>query len=205
MDMKKVVLGFILGVITTISVTAIAANIEVFQAQKATFDIYIGNQKFQPENPAIVVEGRTYLPLRATGEALGAEINWNEELKRVEIEKKGGEEMPKKEETTQSKSTNEKSKVGDIFKEFKQILGATYIKEIEGEQYASIGAIGQKYAYQENDNWYVKLPEKEPVILKRGNETTEHSTRHAGNILVKLSSLGLEAEINGDTVILRYK
>jgi len=205
MDMKKVVLGFILGVITTISVTAIAANIEVFQAQKATFDIYIGNQKFQPENPALVVEGRTYLPLRATGEALGVEINWNEELKRVEIEKEGDEEMPKKEEATQSKSTNEKSKVGDIFTEFKQIPGATYIKEIEGEQYVSIGAIGHKYTYQEDDNWYVKLPEKEPVILKRGNETTEHSTRHAGNILVKLSSLGLEAEINGDTVILRYK
>ena len=32
--------GHILGVITTISNTAIAVNIEVFQAQKATFDVF---------------------------------------------------------------------------------------------------------------------------------------------------------------------
>jgi len=32
-----------------------------------------------------VVEGRTYLPLRAMGDALGVPVNWNEELKQAEV------------------------------------------------------------------------------------------------------------------------
>jgi hypothetical protein len=32
-----------------------------------------------------VIDGRTYLPLKAIGDVLGVEIKWNEELFRVEI------------------------------------------------------------------------------------------------------------------------
>jgi len=204
MDMKKVVLGFILGVITTISVTAIAANIEVFQAQKATFDVFVNGKKFESKNPTIVVEGRTYLPLKETGDVLGVNVQWNNDLRRVEIEKdqeaEVTPEMPK-----QTKDSNKTTKSGEIFTEFKQKLGTTFVKEINGELYVSPSSIGQEYISRQDESWYITLPGRKPVLAKMGSEPTENSIRDGGHILIKLSSLGLEAEINGDTVILRYK
>ena len=85
--MKKFALGFVVGLITSMVVGVFAANSDIFTAQRATFDIYVADEKFQSENPALVVEGRTYLPLRATGEALGIEVIWNGDLRRVEINK----------------------------------------------------------------------------------------------------------------------
>jgi len=44
------------------------------------------------------------------------------------------------------------------------------------------------------------------VVVRIDREPTENSTKDIlGNIMVKLSSLGLEAEIQGDIVIIRYK
>lgn len=86
--MKKMLIGFILGAITTISVTTMAANTDIFQAQKATFDVVVNGEKFESQNPTIVVDGRTYLPLKETGDALGVDVQWNGGLRRVEITNK---------------------------------------------------------------------------------------------------------------------
>ena len=45
----------------------------------------IDGKEFTSENPQVVIDGRTYLPLRAIGEALGVGVEWNTELSRVEI------------------------------------------------------------------------------------------------------------------------
>lgn len=86
--MKKriqgLVTGLILGTILTTTVTAIAAN---FQAVTATYPILIDGVEFKSENPPVVIDGRTYLPLRAIGEALGVKVDWNGDLSRVEISK----------------------------------------------------------------------------------------------------------------------
>ena len=72
--MKKVVLGFITGVITALTFTAFATSTGLFTAQQATYDIYVKGEKFISENPPVVIGGRTYLPLRAIGEALGENV-----------------------------------------------------------------------------------------------------------------------------------
>jgi len=205
MDMKKFVLGFALGLITSMAVGVFAANTDIFTAQKATFDIYVEGEKFESENPPLVVEGRTYLPLRTTGEALGVKVNWNESLRRVEIEKnKEGDEEMLKEETKQTGTTKDTSKSGEIFKEFVQ-SGVEYIKEVNGELYVTVNALGGNYIHREGDNWYISIPGRESLLAKVNNRLTEHLIEDRGYALVKLSSIGLEAEINGDTVILRYK
>lgn len=86
--MKKMLIGFILGAIATISVTTMAANTDIFQAQKATFDVFVNGEKFESQNPTIVVDGRTYLPLKETGDALGVNVQWNGGLKQVEVTNK---------------------------------------------------------------------------------------------------------------------
>ena len=75
--MKKVILGFVTGVITALTFTAFATSTGLFTAQQATFDIYVKGEKFVSENPPVVIEGRTYLALRDTAEALGIEVYWN--------------------------------------------------------------------------------------------------------------------------------
>lgn len=42
-------------------------------------------EMFVSDPPALAVDGRTYLPLRAMGEALGVPVNWNEELHQAEV------------------------------------------------------------------------------------------------------------------------
>jgi len=195
--MKKVILGFITGIITALTFTAFAASTELFTAQQATFDIYVKGEKFVSENPPVVIEGRTYLALRDTAEALNIEVGWNGDERKVEIgeTKKTVSELPK--------NTAEQ---GRIFREFKQSRGTEYIEEIDGEYYASASVFGQEYSKRDGNIGYIEIPDREPVVVRIDREPTENSTKDIlGNIMVKLSSLGLEAEIQGDIVIIRYK
>ena len=195
--MKKVILGFITGIITALTFTAFAASTELFTAQQATFDIYVKGEKFVSENPPVVIEGRTYLALRDTAEALNIEVGWNGDERKVEIgeTKKTVSELPK--------ST---AAQGKVFREFKQSMGTEYIEEIDGEYYASASVFGQEYSKRDGNIGYIEIPDREPVVVRIDREPTENSTKDVlGNIMVKLSSLGLEAEIQGDIVIIRYK
>ena len=195
--MKKVILGFITGVITALTFTAFATSTELFTAQQATFDIYVKGEKFVSENPPVVIEGRTYLALRDTAEALNIEVYWNGDERKVEIgeTKKTVSELPKS-----------NAAQGKVFREFKQSRGTEYVEEIDGEYYASASVFGQEYSKRDGNIGYIEIPDREPVVVRIDREPTENSTKDIlGNIMVKLSSLGLEAEINGDTVILRYK
>jgi hypothetical protein len=195
--MKKVILGFITGIITALAFTAFAASTELFTAQQATFDIYVEGEKFVSENPPVVIEGRTYLALRDTAEALNIEVYWNGDERKVEIgeRKKTVSELPK--------ST---AAQGKVFREFKQSMGTEYIEEIDGEYYASASVFGQEYSKRDGNIGYIEIPDREPVVVRIDREPTENSTKDVlGNIMVKLSSLGLEAEIQGDIVIIRYK
>ena len=195
--MKKVILGFITGIITALAFTAFAASTELFTAQQATFDIYVEGEKFVSENPPVVIEGRTYLALRDTAEALNIEVGWNGDERKVEIgeTKKTVSELPK--------NTAEQ---GRIFREFKQSRGTEYIEEIDGEYYASASVFGQEYSKRDGNTGYIEIPDREPVVVRIDREPTENSVRDVlGNIMIKLSSLGLEAEIQGDNVTIRYK
>lgn len=193
--MKKVILGILIGFTMAIAFTSFA-NSDFLTAQKATFDIEVLGKKFEGENPPVVIEGRTYLALRDTAEALNIEVYWNGDERKVEIgkTKKTVSELPK--------ST---AAQGKVFREFKQSMGTEYIEEIDGEYYASASVFGQEYSKRDGNIGYIEIPDREPVVVRIDREPTENSTKDVlGNIMIKLSSLGLEAEIQGDIVIIRY-
>lgn len=80
--MKKYISGFIGGLIVAFSVSVFAAS----QFSIAGFKIFVnGNEYKNADKPAVVIDGSTYLPLRALGETLGTKVNWNVEKKQVEI------------------------------------------------------------------------------------------------------------------------
>ena len=79
--MKK----FIVGVITGILLSSSIAFAATYVANTASFKVLVNGEEFVSDPPALVVEGRTYLPLRAIGDALGVPVNWNEELRQAEV------------------------------------------------------------------------------------------------------------------------
>lgn len=80
--MKKFVTGFIVGAIICSMLGAFAVS---YVANPVNFKVLVNGEEFVSDPPALEVNGRTYLPLRAMGEALGVPVNWNQELFQAEV------------------------------------------------------------------------------------------------------------------------
>lgn len=79
--MKKFIAGIIVGALISSSIAYAATYV----ANVASFKVLVNGKEFTSDPPALVVEGRTYLPLRAIGDALGVPVSWNEELRQAEV------------------------------------------------------------------------------------------------------------------------
>jgi hypothetical protein len=79
--MRKFISGTIVGALLA-STVAFAAS---YVAEPATFKVMVNGKEFNSDPPALVVENRTYLPLRAMGDALGVPVEWNAELNQAEV------------------------------------------------------------------------------------------------------------------------
>ena len=80
-------ISFLIGFVTSailFTTVAFANDINIFTAMKATFDVVVNGETFESQNPTVVIEGRTYLPLKETGDALGVDVKWNEKERKVE-------------------------------------------------------------------------------------------------------------------------
>ena len=183
--MKKVILGFITGVITALTFTAFATSTELFTAQQATFDIYVKGEKFISENPPVVIGGRTYLALRDTAEALGIEVYWNGDERKVEI----GKQPDSKAETFNKVS-------GLIERDFADVT----LIVIDGLQYATVDLF-RGYTQHEGKDIYVDFNGKSLKVREDGNPT-EHSILYQDRIFVKLSSFDIKAKAAGNVLII---
>lgn len=88
--MKKFLLGFLLGAVI-FSGIVYAAN---YEALPVTFSIYVDGKLFASEPGAVAIDGRTFLPLRAIGDALGVQVEWNQDKFRVEVGTPPVDEQP---------------------------------------------------------------------------------------------------------------
>lgn len=79
--MKKFIIGFLIGAM----IFGTVGYAVTYVAHPATFKVMVNGKEFVSDPPALVVEGRTYLPLRAIGDALGVPVEWNAELNRAEV------------------------------------------------------------------------------------------------------------------------
>ena len=188
--MKKVILGFVTGVITALTFTAFATSTELFTAQQATFNIYVRGEKFVSENPPVVIGGRTYLPLRDIGEALGVSVEWNGTERRVEIGKQPIERQPDSKAGTFNKIS------GLIERDFADVTLIT----IDGLQYATVDLF-RGYTHHEGKDIYVDFNGKSLKVREDGNPT-EHSILYQDRIFVKLSSFDIKAKAVGNMLII---
>ena len=80
--MKKFIFGFLVGALIFSMVGVFAAS---YVANPVGFKVLVNGKEFISDPPALEVDGRTYLPLRAMGDALGVPVVWNEELRQAEV------------------------------------------------------------------------------------------------------------------------
>ena len=80
--MKKFMAGILAGVIIASAVVFAAT---AYTAHIAEFKVLVNGAEFTSDPPVLVIENRTYLPLRAIGDVLGVKVEWNEELRQVEV------------------------------------------------------------------------------------------------------------------------
>ena len=80
---KNFITGFISGAILFGSIIAFANT--NYQATTATFPIIVNGQKWIMDKPVVVIDGNTYLPLKALGEVLDVNVIWNSSANQVEI------------------------------------------------------------------------------------------------------------------------
>lgn len=85
-DMKYKVLYFICGIIFTLFTTSISFAIVNYNAAVSDFKIYLNEQPFVTDTPPVIIEDRTYLPVRALAEALELKVNWNADKKEIKLE-----------------------------------------------------------------------------------------------------------------------
>jgi len=79
---KTFLLGFISGAIILGIITSFAAT---YTALTASFPIFIDGEIWKNNKPTVVIDGSTYLPLKAIGDTLDVNVNWDSTNNRVEI------------------------------------------------------------------------------------------------------------------------
>lgn len=78
----KTLICLMLVAMMSMGMTVSATN---YTAVEPTFDVLVNGERFYSEPPVIVIDGSTYLPLRAMGDALGVYVEWNSEIGQVEV------------------------------------------------------------------------------------------------------------------------
>lgn len=201
---KNTLKGFVVGfVMASLIVGSVTATVNQYLLTPASYPVIADGVNLDSEDyPILNYNGTTYLSLRKTAEAVNANLEWNDELKQAELNTKTQETNT----ITESKTEVEKGDTMQkkVFGEFKENADM-YLEEVNGEQYISLGAFST-YIIREEDNYYIKLPNQNAVLVKVGTEPTEHSISNVyKRTLVKLSSLNLTAEVNGDIITVYYK
>lgn len=80
---SKALVALVLIISVFMVPTAFAA--EKYEAVEPKFGVLVDDVRFYSFPPIVVIDGRTYLPLRALGECLGIYIGWNGDLGQVEV------------------------------------------------------------------------------------------------------------------------
>ncbi len=90
-NIKSVVSGIIIGATLTSGIAIAKTGTENLEAWYANIQIMINGTKIQPKDAngntvePFIVDGTTYLPIRAVGEALGKEVSWDSETNTVSL------------------------------------------------------------------------------------------------------------------------
>lgn len=84
--MRKLVLVIAVILLTGLLASTVWASMWGTYMGYVVARLQVNGQVVTPSSPAIIIDGRTYVPLRFVGEALGAKVSWDENNYTVVIE-----------------------------------------------------------------------------------------------------------------------
>lgn len=192
--MKKLLCGFLIGIISSFCVFVYANN--VLKATPASFDIIVNGEKFTTnDKPAVVIDGSTYLPLRAIGNVLNVPVEWNAENKRVEVGKSKvlTQKLIKSIKSNSLKINDINDNYPFISKDNKCYVPLTIFNSNEGLYVKSKTENG-------NNNMYLVFPGKEPVLVRQNKEVTDKAIMKDNRIFADIEACGLKWTLDGDTL-----
>lgn len=86
---KQIIISFILGALIFSNITSYSLEgSKDINVSYKNIKISVDGKEIKTESEPFIYNGRTYVPIRAVVEALGAGVNWNDATKTVEISKK---------------------------------------------------------------------------------------------------------------------
>lgn len=101
---KQLVIGITLGALIFGGVSVATNGLKSIDVMYNNIKIAVDGKEVKTDSEPFIYEGRTYVPIRVVSEALGADIDWNDKTKTVEIFKDGRPE-PSKEVNVEEKVT----------------------------------------------------------------------------------------------------
>lgn len=188
--MKKFLSGLIIGAIVSGIIGVFAAN---YMAETANFKIMVEGEIFETDKPVLAVDGSTYLPLKAIGEALGVPVVWNGAERRVEV----GD--------CSSAAVNDAKAVAEKYLNAAMCLNgqeaAKYIAP-ETELYNSVAGIGN--GIEEIISVMFDAAEEEIGMDGLLDETKVVTVEFINGILDKAEYSISESQVSGDTATVKY-
>lgn len=174
--MKKFICGFLVGATIFGTIGAFAVS---YVANPVDFKVLVNGKEFVSDPPALEVEGRTYLPLRAMGEALGVPVTWNEELRQAEV----GNSYPDANQNQYSRNNpaplNTKqtyTKTSEWFEDDNYTVTIKILETIRGEKaYSALKANSTIYPEPDEGYEYVNAKIEFSVAETKGDFSIEPS------------------------------
>lgn len=196
--MKKFVIGVIVGSLLTGTVGAAAQYI----LNPITYDITVNGKSLKDETyPMLNYNGTTYLSLRKTSEAFGADLFWNANTNTAEL--------TTKQTTTDSTTTNVTSAGSKTMRSLAMILREEAIMYVTvgDEYYIEMSAFAQ-YLSSDANNLYIKIPGKTELTLPKQEgsdklKPNDSIIEYLNFTYVKASALGFTPVLVGDVLWLR--
>lgn len=220
--MRKYIIGGMAGFALAFTVSAHAEEAVSFigRTVQGAFPVKLNGQTLN--NQAIVVDGTSYLPVRAMGEALGYDIFFDADMG-ITLQKQADSDMQPNDPSEDAAPDSSVPAAGtdpetgyvkltkavfsltidDKIKTYRKTGDFEYI-EAGGSQYLSVIALSSVYTVTWNDPVFsISLDDQLVTAVASGTPYIKDTSAfsYGGTTFVNLSTLGLHATVDGDTLV----
>lgn len=204
--MRKYLIGGIVGFILAFAGTAHAEVVDMIgKVVDGVFNVKVGDKTLG--TPAIVIEGTSYLPVSAFGEATGYDVSFDANLGITLTPKKVTQQPWKPQSDALSKAYRHISTTNIQYSgtSFSNSNGDYGFIDIDGNQYVTLSALSGPFDIdwkKPTAEFKAKNKESFSINVSATYSTNADGFVYNGTSYVKLSALGLKATINGETLMI---
>lgn len=204
---RKYLIGALVGLSLSFAFSAHAAVENLIgRVVEGVFPVKVNGIKIDKQ--AIVIDGTSYLPVRAIGDALNIDIDFNADLG-IELTQKAGAKMSAQipQDTVKLTPKRVQKVKNNLDNSGLKENGEYGLIEMDGNQYVSISTLGGSIytIYWTNPNLIFHQKDKPDITVNVSDsyQPNVDGFNFEGSAYVKLSLLGLKATVQGDTLIIQ--